>query len=117
VVQDLAHGHGLLAVGAELRPQLGHRGVVAEQAALGQDVGHGRGRALDDGVVVEDGAGVDRPAAGRVGDPGDGVHHLLPVPEHGHLDAPLGAGVDQLVDDLLDVLLQLAHARQPSAPL
>ena len=46
VVEDLADGHGLLAVGGELRPQLGDQGVVAEQAALGQQVDHGRSRPL-----------------------------------------------------------------------
>ena len=105
VVEDLAHGHGLLAVGGELRPQLGDRRVVAEQAALGQDVGHGRGRALDDREVVEQRAGVDRAAAGRVGDAGHGVDHLLAVAVDGDLDAPLGPGLDQLVDRLLHLLL------------
>jgi hypothetical protein len=116
VVEDLAQGDGLLAVGRELRPQLGHRGVVAEQPALGQPVDDGAGRGLADGVVVEHGAGVDRPPGGRVGHPGDDVHHLLAVLVDGHLDAPLGARGDQLVDDLLDLLLELAHGRQRSAP-
>jgi hypothetical protein len=110
VVQDLAHGHGLLAVGAELRPQLGDRRVVAEQAALGQDVGDGAGRRLADRVVVEHGAGADRGAGPGVGEAGDGADHLLAVPVGGHLDALLGAGPDQLVDRLLDLLLELAHA-------
>jgi hypothetical protein len=117
VVEDLTDGDGLLAVGGELGPQLGHRGVVAEQSPLGQPVDDGAGRRLADRVVVEDGARVDRPPAVGVGDPGDGVDHLLAVAVDGDLDASLGAGVDQLVDDLLDVLLQLAHASQPSASL
>jgi len=111
VVEDLAHGHRLLAVGGELRPQLRDRRVVAEQAALGEDVGHGRGRPLADREVVEHGAGVDRTSGGGVGDAGDGVDHLLAAPVGGDLDAALGSRLDQLVDGLLDLLLHVAHDR------
>jgi hypothetical protein len=48
VVEDVPHGHGLLAMGAELRPEVYYRGVISEEAALRQDVRHRRGGALDD---------------------------------------------------------------------
>src|SRR4029450_2890589 len=114
MVQDLAHGHGLLAVGAELRPQLGDRGVVGEPAALGELVGDGGGRALDDRGAVEHGARVDRAGGVRVGAPRDGADHPLAVAVDGDLEPALGSGPDQLVDGLLHILLDVAHAPTPS---
>jgi hypothetical protein len=73
-------------------------------------VGDRRGGALDDREVVEHGAGVDRAAAGRVGNAGHGVDHLFAVPVDGDLDAPFGPGLDQLVDRLLHLLLEFLHA-------
>src|SRR6266566_2114491 len=115
--QGVPDGGGLLAVGAELRPQLDDGGSVAEQPALHEHVGDGRGRALADRVAVERRAGGHRPSGGGVGDAGDGVDHLLAVPVHGHLQAALGSGLDQLVDGLLHLLLKVVHDPLLSFPL
>jgi hypothetical protein len=86
-----AHGGGLLAVGAKLRPQLHDRGVVAEEPPLGEHVCHRRGHALADRVAVDRGVRRDRTAGRRVGDARDGVDHLVAMAVDGDLQAPLGS--------------------------
>ena len=46
VAHDVADGDPRLAVGAELRPVLGHRGVVVDQSAIRQPMDDGRGHTL-----------------------------------------------------------------------
>jgi hypothetical protein len=112
--QGVAHGRLLLAVGAELRPQLDDRGVVAEEAALGEHVRHRGGHTLAHRVGVEGGVRGHRTPGFVVGDARDGVDHLLALLVDGDLQAPLGARLDQLFDGFLDLLLDVVHERLPS---
>src|SRR4028119_1833298 len=139
----MTHGGGLLAVGAELGPQLDDGSVVAEDAALGEHVYHCRGYALADrktkerrirryqtfGRRISDARdGVDHrvalPADRHMADPrGPGprpaaargaVDHRVALPVDRHLQTPLGSGLDNPVDGFLDLLLDVVHDRSPS---
>src|SRR6267142_1699214 len=114
VAQDVAHRHLLLAVGAKLRPDVDERSVIAEQAALGEDVSQRRGRAFDDREVVEGSVRPDRPSGRRIGDARDGVDDQLAAPVDRDLYTPLNSGIhediDGLLDTPLDLRLDLAHA-------
>src|SRR5829696_3209038 len=109
----MSHGDGLLAVGTELRPQLCDRRVVAEHAALDEHVDQGRGHSLADRIGVEHGVRPDRTPSRRVSNAGDGVDYRFAVLVDGDLQATLGAGLDQLVDGFLDLLLNVVHDRFP----
>jgi hypothetical protein len=65
VGEHLGNGDLLFAVGAELRPVLGDRRVVVEQAVLGEHVHDGRGRPLAvDQLLNRVRASTGRPLAG-----------------------------------------------------
>jgi hypothetical protein len=113
VCQDVAHGRGLFAVGAEFRPQLNKRGVVIERATLCEHVRYGRGRTLAGRVGVEGGVRHDRTPGFVVGDACDGVDHQVTAPVYGDLQTPLDSRLDQLVDDFLDLFLKVFHDRVP----
>jgi hypothetical protein len=89
--KDVAHGRAIFAVGAELRPQLHHGCVVAEEAALHEHVRHGCGRALADRVGVERSVRSDRTPRLRIGDTSDGVDYLLAAPVNGDLQTPFSS--------------------------
>jgi hypothetical protein len=109
MVQDLAHGDRLLAMGAELGPEVDDRRVVAEQTALNQEVRNRGRRAFDDREVIEGRARGDGTPGCRVGDTRDRIDEQLAVPVDRHLHSALGSGLDQLVDFVLDLLLRAAH--------
>ena len=109
----MPYGCVLLAVSAELGPQLDDRGVVVEDAAFGEHVNHRRGHALADRVAKEQGVRRDRTSGRRVGYARDGVDHLLAVAVDGYLHAPLRPGLDQRVDGFLDLLLDAGHVLSP----
>src|SRR3989454_3914889 len=109
VVEDVANGHTLLAVGAEFWPQLGDPGVVAERPALGQHVDQGRGRRLAHRVAVDGRLRRKRPSACRIRDPRHGIDDLLAALIDGDLEASLGPRFHHLVDGLLDVRLKAAR--------
>jgi hypothetical protein len=114
VRQRVPHGCTLLAVGAELGPQLHDQGVVAEEAALYEHMRHGGGRTLADRVGVEWRIRGDLATAFRVGYARDGVYQRLALAVDGGLQTPLGPRVDQPVDGFLDLRLNVAHDRFPS---
>ena len=111
VGEHLTHGHVLLAVGRELRPDLGHLGVVAEVPARHAEVRAGRGQALADRPVVEGRGTGDRSSRCRVGDARDGVDDQVVSVVHRHLEAALGARRDEGVDGVLHPLLEVSHDR------
>jgi hypothetical protein len=107
------YGRGLLAVGAELRPQLDDSCVVAKEATLCEHVRYGRGRTLAGRISVEGGVRHDRTPDFVVGDARDGVAYQVTAPVYGDLQTPLGSRLDQLVDGFLDLLLKVFHDRVP----
>jgi hypothetical protein len=113
LAQDVPYGRGLLAVGAELRPQLDDPRVVVENTALGEDVDHGRGHALADRVAKEGRVGGERASGRGVGDARGGVDHLFALVVDGDLQSPLSPGLNQLVDGFLDSLLNVGHDQSP----
>src|SRR5215210_756512 len=109
VRQHLPHGRSFFAVGPELRPQLNHGRVVAEEAALDEHVCHGRSRTLSDGVGVERSVRGDYTTGLRIGDTGDCIDYLLALPVDGNLQASLGTGLNEIVDGLPDSLLKVVR--------
>jgi hypothetical protein len=109
VRQDVAHGRALLAVSAELRPQLHDRGVVIERATLYEHVCHRGGRTFARRVGVERRVRGDRASGFVIGDARCGVYHRLAVPVYGDLQTHLGSGLDEHIDGFLDLLLKDVH--------
>src|SRR5215208_6056308 len=96
-----------VAVSLPWAPNSGH------SSTLGEHVDHGRSHSLADRVAEERRVRGDRTSGCRVGDARDGVDHLLAAPVDGDLQSPLGSGLDQLVEGLLDSLLNVGHYRSP----
>jgi hypothetical protein len=109
VHQDVAQRGVFFAMGGELRPDLGYPQVVADLAALGQDVGERGGDALDRGGREEQGAGVDRDPAARVGQAGHHVGDQPAVPADRDLEAGLRPGGHQLAGHGLECGLEISH--------
>src|SRR6202022_487143 len=114
VAEHVPHCHLLLAVSAELRPQIDDWRVVSEQPTLGKHVRHSRGSALEDREVVEGSVRCDKTSGRRVGDARDRVDDQPATLVRSDLHAALGSRIDQLVyrllDLSLDLLLDLPHA-------
>ena len=109
VIQDVPHGDGLLSVGAELGPELDNRRLVAKQAALRQDMDNRRGRGLHDREAVKRRVRRHRTSAGRIGSARHGVDHQVGSTIYGHLQAALSAGIHELVDGGLYLLLGVGN--------
>lgn len=105
----MAKRDGLLAAGTEFGPELDDRRVVAEAAALGQDMDDGRGRSLANREVVEGCVRGHGTFACRIGDARHGVDHEVRSPVRGDLDSTLASGLDQLVNGVLHQLLGIFH--------
>ena len=78
VAQHLGHGDGALAVGAELRPEVGDGRIEVELAAVLEHQHHDGGHGLGDRPAVDDGVALPRPA-GAVGVAGPQVDDGLAV--------------------------------------
>ena len=109
VREHVADGDFLLAVSAELGPQLDDRGVVAELPALHEHVGQGGCRGLADREVVEGRVRGDQPARVWVRDARNDVDDLFSMVVHGNLHPTLSSGFHQLVNRCLNLFLKDAH--------
>jgi hypothetical protein len=103
----------LLAMRAELRPQLDDRSVIVEDTTFGEHMHQRCGHALADRVAEERCVGCDRTPSCRGGDAGDGVNHQLAVLIHRDLLTPPGSRLDQVIESFRDLLLNVAHDRSP----
>ena len=79
VAHDVADGDPRLAVGAELRPVLGHRGVVVDQSAIRQPMDDGRGHTFGRREHHRSGVGGPVPLAPPVGPSGPHIDDGLAV--------------------------------------
>lgn len=102
-----------LAVGTELRPDVGHGRVVPDYLVPDEQVSDQRGHGLARGETEEEGVRGHLPPRRTVGDTGDGVDDLDTPVVDGDLQAGLGSGADAFVEDAPDPQLEGGHPGHP----
>ncbi len=109
VGQRVAHRGPPFAVRGKLWPILGDRRVIVDHPALGQYVRARSHETLGRGPGGEQGIAVHPPARVAVGHPRPGVHHQLAIHISRHLQAQLLSGVDQVLQDFMDLVVHRLH--------